>query len=72
MPGSPARTGTVQSFDDDRGVGVVADEEGTRYPFHCTAIADGSRTIVAGTRVSFVLAPGHLGICEGRNLSPLR
>lgn len=70
MLGRP-RLGTVQSFDDARGLGTVVDDGGRSFEFHCTAIADGSRTIEAGTRVSFVTAPGHLGRVEGRRLSPL-
>jgi cold shock CspA family protein len=62
-------TGTVSSFDAPRGVGVVVDEEGTEYPFHCTAIADGTRTIEAGTRVHFEIAPG-LGRWEAAALVP--
>lgn len=66
------RTGTVEAFDDRRGLGTVVADDGGSFEFHCTAIADGSRTIAAGTRVSFVTAPGHLGRVEGRGLSPLQ
>jgi cold shock CspA family protein len=68
--GGTRRRGTVVGFDEGRGVGVVADEDGRRYPFHCTAIADGSRTIAEGTRVCFVVAPGHLGRLEADGLEP--
>jgi cold shock protein len=64
-------TGTVEAFDEPRGLGAIAGDDGRRYPFHCTAIADGSRRIEAGTRVVFVAAPGHLGRIEARALSPL-
>lgn len=47
--------GTVTSFDDHAGLGVLTAEDGTAYPFHCTQIADGTRTIAVGTRVSFEL-----------------
>ncbi|HAM02536.1 MAG TPA: cold-shock protein [Acidimicrobiaceae bacterium] len=70
MLGRP-RVGTVQAFDDQRGLGTVVDDDGRSFDFHCTAIVDGSRTIEVGTRVSFVTAPGHLGRVEGRRLSPL-
>lgn len=48
-------SGTVTGFDDDVGLGVVTSDDGTAYRFHCTQIADGSRTIAVGTRVSFEL-----------------
>ena len=40
-----SRTGTVTAFDEPRGLGEVAGDDGVTYPFHCTGIADGSRTI---------------------------
>jgi hypothetical protein len=49
--------GRVVEFDRDVGLGVIesdADEpDGTRYPFHCIEIADGSREIEVGTAVTF-------------------
>jgi cold shock CspA family protein len=63
--------GTVIAFDADRGLGTVAVDGGQELPFHCTAIADGSRQIVVGTRVGFLLVPGHLGRTEARGLVPL-
>jgi len=65
------RTGEVREFDDPRGVGTVEDDAGERFPFHCTAIADGSRTIEAGTRVGFVVRPGHVGRLEASAVTPL-
>ena len=62
--------GTVASFDDAAGWGVVAVESGTAYPFHCTAIADGTRTIEADTTVTFWLAPGHRGEWEAAGVTP--
>ena len=64
-----AREGTVSSFDAPRGLGVVTDDEGHDYPFHCTAIVDGTRTIDPGTRVHFEIAPG-LGRWEATALEP--
>ena len=37
---------------------------GAAYPFHCTRIADGTRTIEVGTAVRFDVVPGHLGRWE--------
>ncbi len=56
--------GTVRSFDDDAGLGVVVADDGTEYALHCTAIADGSRSIVAGTPVRFTVVPGRQGRWE--------
>jgi cold shock CspA family protein len=64
-------TGTVTAFDADRGLGTVRDDAGGELPFHCTAIADGSRCIEVGTRVGFGTAAGHLGRTEARRLTPL-
>ncbi len=69
-PRRPA-VGEVAEFDADRGLGTVAADDGRTLPFHCTAIADGSRQIDPGTRVSFVVFPGHLGRLEARGLVPV-
>jgi cold shock CspA family protein len=63
-------TGTVVAFDDHRGWGEVEDGEGRRHPFHCTRIADGSRTIAVGTPVLFTLAPGLPGRWEAVGVRP--
>jgi cold shock CspA family protein len=60
--------GRVTSFDATRGLGTVTDEAGAVYAFHATAIADGSRRVDVGTRVSYALAPGHGGRHEARAL----
>ena len=41
-------TGTVTEFDDAAGLGTITSDDGTTYAFHCTAIADGTRTIANG------------------------
>ena len=56
--------GTVEEFDEPRGTGVVATADGTRYPFHCTAIADGTRTIPVGVEAVFRVVAGHSGRWE--------
>jgi cold shock CspA family protein len=61
----------VAEFDDPRGLGTVLDDQGRRHPFHCTAIADGTRRIDVGARVTFVLEPGHLGRYEARQIVPI-
>jgi cold shock CspA family protein len=64
------RTGVVADFDDPRGLGTVLGDDGRRYDFHCTAVADGSRSIEPGLRVMFTIEPGHLGRLEARSLVP--
>jgi cold shock CspA family protein len=65
------RRGTVVTFDPARGLGEVVDGDGHRFPFHCTAIADGSRTIPVGAAVVFLIGPGHQGRWEARSLQPV-
>ncbi len=56
--------GVVEEFDGFVGLGVVRDDDGSSRSFHCTQIADGTRSIAVGTRVVFDLAPGPLGRWE--------
>jgi cold shock CspA family protein len=63
-------TGVVSAIDPGRGLGEVTDEAGHVLPFHCTAVADGSRQIAVGTAVCFVVVPGRLGRLEARGLVP--
>jgi cold shock CspA family protein len=62
------RLGRVTSFDATRGLGTVTDHAGAVHAFHATAISDGSRRIDVGTRVSYLLAPGHGGRHEARTV----
>jgi hypothetical protein len=73
------RIGLVASYDADRGLGTVVDENladdasvplSRAHSFHCTAIADGSRAIAAGTPVAFVLVAGLGGVLEARSVTP--
>jgi cold shock CspA family protein len=52
-----ARFGTVTAFDDPRGLGTITPVDGGAVPFHCTQIADGTRTIEVGQAVRFALLP---------------
>lgn len=54
----------VAAFDDGTGLGEVALESGERLPFHCTAIADGTRSIEVGARVLVGRRLGVLGRVE--------
>lgn len=64
------RTGRVSEFDTERGLGEVVGADGQRYPFHCTAVADGSREIAVDTQVSFVVAAGPGGRWEAAQIQP--
>ncbi len=68
--GAQGWAGAVESFDRHVGLGQVRAEDGRTFPFHCTEIADGSRDIAVGARVSFVVAPGQLGRWEARAVAP--
>jgi cold shock CspA family protein len=57
-------TGTVTAFDEDRGLGEITASGGEVHHFHCTGIADGSRTIEVGADVRFGIIPGRLGRWE--------
>jgi cold shock CspA family protein len=63
------RDGVVASFDDPRGLGVVRSDDGAEYPFHCTAIADGTRAIDEGARVHFEVVAGHMGRWEASRIT---
>ncbi|MBV8959541.1 MAG: cold shock domain-containing protein [Actinobacteria bacterium] len=62
--------GRVVEFDDARGFGAVEGDDGKRLFFHCTAIADGSRTIAVGAEVDYDVTAGHQGRWEAKRLSP--
>jgi len=53
--------GTVTEFDEAAGLGTVTTGDGTAYPFQCTQIADGTRTIAPGTAVTSGVRPWHSG-----------
>jgi cold shock CspA family protein len=55
--------GVVTTFDEPRGLGTI-DADGTAYPFHCTALLDGSRTVEVGARVRFEVRPAGMGRWE--------
>ena len=64
-------SGRVAEFDDHRGRGEIEVGGGDfHFPFHCTAIADGSRSIAEGTAVRFRLVIGPLGALEATAVAP--
>ena len=64
-------TGRVESFDEHRGYGTVRADDGRALFFHCTRIADGTRTIEVGQRVAFVVVPGHGGRWEAAEVAKI-
>lgn len=62
--------GVVADFDADRGLGTVVEDDGSSHLFHCTVIADGTRSIEAGTNVEFELRPGGPGRWEAFAVTP--
>lgn len=62
------RTGTVTDFDFVVGLGHLTTVEGETRLFHCVEIADGTRDIAVGSRVSFlpVTRFGHLEAADLR------
>lgn len=72
LPAQPwaRHAGVVTVFDDDRGYGTVSGGDGGKHEwfFHCTSIADGSRTIAVGTAVTFTLLAGRRGQWEAMDL----
>ncbi len=61
-------TGRVVEFDEHKGYGYVEADDGRRLFFHCTAVADGTRTIAVGTPVVFEVVGGNLGQWEAQGL----
>ena len=62
-------SGIVVEFDAERGLGRIDAVDGRMFPFHCTQIADGTRSIAVGAAVRFdVLA--KLGRYEATAIAP--
>ena len=62
--------GVVSEFDDAAGLGTITADDGTAYRFHCTAISDGTRTIVVDTAVEFETRPARHGTYEAADVTP--
>ncbi|MCU1453779.1 MAG: hypothetical protein JWN46_1925 [Acidimicrobiales bacterium] len=58
MPQFATSTGSVVAFDEQAGHGLVRSDDGCEWFFHCTRIADGSRTIAVGGAVAFEIVAG--------------
>lgn len=66
-PDPAIRAGTVLTFDAPAGYGTVGAGDESWF-FHCTSLADGSRTIAEGTAVRFRVTAGHRGRWEAVDL----
>ena len=64
--------GTVTTFDEARGLGELHDSVGAGYPFHCTALVDGTRTVEVGVEVTFELRPAGGGRWEATAIERVR
>jgi cold shock protein len=62
------REGVVTAFDEPRGLGTIDADDGATYPFHCTALVDGTRTVDEGTVVTFEVRPGRMGRWEAARI----
>ena len=56
-------------FDERRGLGVIERADGTQFGFHCTQIADGSRTVPVSAKVRYRRIPAHLGTYEAASVT---
>jgi CspA family cold shock protein len=63
-------TGRVVVFDGHAGLGEIVADDGSRYPFHCTQIADGTRRVEVGIAVEFEIGPGLPGRWEATAIRP--
>ncbi len=62
-------TGTVKWFNDEKGYGFIARENGGDVFVHFSAIqAEGRRTLIEGQSVSFEVESGQKGI-QAHNVS---
>jgi cold shock CspA family protein len=64
-------TGVVTEFDEAKGYGTIVADTGSSHFVHCTALADGSRIVDAGTPVRFVVRAGRRGQWEAAEVEKL-
>ena len=60
--------GTVANFDRSVGLGVI-DGEGKEFPFHATALANGTRDVAVGAHVSFTTVHASGGRLEAGDIA---
>jgi cold shock CspA family protein len=61
--------GTVTTFDEGRGRGVVTAPDGATFEFHATRLADGTRRIAVGAKVQFEVVPAPHGRWEASRIT---
>jgi cold shock CspA family protein len=66
-----ALKGTVASFDEHVGLGVIRASDGRELLFHCTQLVDGTRSIAVGALVRFEVVAGHAGKWEAARVEKL-
>jgi len=54
-------TGKVKFFDDDKGFGFIAGDDGSEVFLHASALPAGTDSIKPGSRVEFGIADGRKG-----------
>ena len=54
-------TGKVKFFDEDKGFGFIASDEGSEVFLHISALPAGTTSIKPGTRIEFSVADGKRG-----------
>jgi cold shock CspA family protein len=65
------RRGRVADYDDHKGYGWLDTGGDDRLFFHCTAIADGTRTIPVGTEVEYEPVTDPRGKPEAAAVRPI-
>ncbi len=63
-------TGAVRAFDEARGIGEI-EADGRVYAFHCTQIADDTRSVRVGAAVEFAVVPGRRGDWEAAHIEKI-
>ena len=63
--------GAVTAFDSPRGLGTIRADDGSEYPFHCTALVDGTREVAEGSAVSFDIRPAGMGRYEATRIDKI-
>lgn len=55
-------TGRVKFFDDEKGFGFIASDEGNEVFLHASALPEGVNSVRPGSRVEFSIVDGRRGV----------